>query len=152
MSSVSNLRLQVKALQRMPRRRAGFTFGAEPVVLTRDDFGPGLTGVMQLSQLLDDPVLHVTMLDGNEARAIGADERAALTALLEVEQLRVDPTAPPAAAAQALAPAADAPEITQMPDGSSAAALDGGAAAEAAPAASAVKPGKPANPLKPEKA
>ena len=152
MSSVSNLRLQVKALQRMPRRRAGITFGAEPVVLTRDDFGPGLTFVMQLAQLLGDPVLQVTMLQGDEPRAIGDDERAALTALLEVEQLRVDPAAPPAAAAEALAAAADAPEITQMPDGSSAAALDGGAAAKAAPAASAAKPVKPANQLKPEKA
>lgn len=108
--------LRVTALQ-PARRRAGFAFGREPVVLAREDLGTGLAAVMRLAELLGDPLLQVVLLVDEEAREIGDDERAALTALLEaeaeaeaeIEPLKVDPASPPTADAEAAKPAPRAP-------------------------------------------
>lgn len=108
--------LRVTALQ-PARRRAGFAFGREPVVLAREDLGTGLAAVMRMAELLGDPLLRVELLEDGEAREIGAEERAELTTLLEaeaeveaeVEPLNVDPASPLTADAEAAKPAPRAP-------------------------------------------
>lgn len=82
--------------QRPQRRRAGFAFTREPVELTREDLGEGLAALVRFSLLLGDPCLMVTMVspDGTE-QLIGDEERQQITALLEAEQARPDPSAPP---------------------------------------------------------
>lgn len=104
--------LRVTALQ-PARRRAGFAFTREPVVLAREDLGTGLAAVMRLAELLGDPLLRVELLEDGEAREIGAEERAELAVLAEaaaeVEPLKVDPASPPTADAEAAKPAPRAP-------------------------------------------
>jgi len=118
-ADLSAPRLRVKALQ-SSRRRAGLVFGREAVDLSRADIGDGLEGVMRFAALLDDPMLYVTLVEGEgddqTERAIDDDERAAITAYLEAEQLKVDPANPPTFdAAAASAEPAPEPEPAASP-------------------------------------
>lgn len=71
--------IRVKALQ-PSRRRAGFAFTAQPVELTRKDFGgDGIEAVEKLLALVDDQQLHVVLIqiDGSEQQ-LTAEEIEAL--------------------------------------------------------------------------
>lgn len=86
--------LRVKALQ--PRRfRAGLEFTSAASDLTVEMLGTGFAAIMALAAILADPLLSVTVIDGDAERPVTDEERDQLTAFLEAEGARVDPAMPP---------------------------------------------------------
>lgn len=118
MSAAHLPRLRVKALQ-SKRRRGGLEFGPEVRELAPEDFGKGLAAIMAMAAILGDPLLKVTVVEDDKERPVSPEERDQLTAFLEAESLRVDPSDPP------------------TPDAAEAAAEDERLAAEAAAKAEA---------------
>lgn len=145
--SISSLHLRVKALQPR-RRRAGLEFTSAPADLSVEMLGTGLAAIVALAAILADPQLSVTVVEGETERGITPEERDALTAFLEAEEARVDPSDPPtpdaganrsAASGDAAADPAPAAEATKLqdPDGAEdkpegAAASDGASEAKVA--------------------
>lgn len=112
--------LRIKALQPR-RRRAGLEFTAAPSDLTVEMLGTGLAAIMALAAILADPVLSVTVVEGETERAITDEERDALTAFIEAESARVQPGDPPTAdaaeAAEADRLAAETVNTSSKPSG-----------------------------------
>lgn len=94
MTAPSLPQVRVRALQ-PKRRRAGIAFTNEPVDLAPESLGTGLAAIVSLAAILADPLLKVTVVDGESERPVTNEERDQLTAFLEAEGARVDPDAPP---------------------------------------------------------
>ena len=86
--------LRVKALQ-PKRHRAGLEFTSAPSDLTVEMLGTGFAAITALAAILADPLLSVTVVEGETERAITSEERDQLTAFLEAESARVNPDDPP---------------------------------------------------------
>lgn len=121
--------LRVKALQPR-RRRAGLEFTSAPIDLTVELLGSGFAAIIALAAICADPLLQVTVVEGDEERPITDEERDQLTAFLEAEGARVDPDNPPTDDA--------AESKLQHPDGAEAKA-EGAAVPEAAAEAKAAE-------------
>lgn len=112
--------LRVKALQ-PKRHRAGLEFTSAPSDLTVEMLGFGIAAIMALAAILADPLLSVTVVEGETERAITDEERDALTALIEDESARAQPDDPPTADAaeqtETDRPAAETVNTSSKPSG-----------------------------------
>ena len=100
--------LRVKALQ-PKRHRAGLEFTSAPSDLTVEMLGTGFAAITALAAILADPLLSVTVVEGETERPITDEERDALTAFIEAESARAQPDDPPTA------DAAEAAEADRLP-------------------------------------
>jgi hypothetical protein len=114
--------IRIRSL-RAPYRRAGFEFGAEPLVLGPEHFADGLAGAKALLALFTDPVLKVSGQTGDgEFEPFTGDDVAQLEAYvaqLEDQASREpapDPPAPPAEPAPAPEPPSPPAEPAPSPE------------------------------------